>query len=178
MKTILVPTDGSAAAEKALDVALDLAEKHGAAIKLLHVLLRDKEPDELLRLPGLSTAEGDVAGALEKLERSPETPRNAEELMGERNVPRRPSPENVLRAIGSHILKRASAHAEERGLRSEVLDLGDGSAAPTIKAAAEAANADVIVMGTRGLRQIEAVSFGSVSQEICRTAECTCIAVH
>ena len=30
MKTILVPTDGSEAAVKALDVALDLAEKHDA----------------------------------------------------------------------------------------------------------------------------------------------------
>jgi len=70
MKTILVPTDGSVAAEKALDLALDLAEKHGAGIKLLHVLLQDKEPNELLRLPDLSAAEGDVGSALKALEQS------------------------------------------------------------------------------------------------------------
>jgi len=178
MKTILVPTDGSAAAEKALDLALDLAEKHGAAIRLLHVLLRDKEPNELLRLPDLSAADGDLVGALNTLEQSPETPRTAEELMSERNTPRRPSPESVLRAIGAHVLKRASAHAAERGVKAEALDLADGAAAPAIKAAAEAANADTIVMGTRGLRQIEAVTFGSVSQEVCRTVDCTCVAVH
>jgi nucleotide-binding universal stress UspA family protein len=178
MKTILVPTDGSAAAEKALDLALDLAEKHGATINLLHVLLRDKEPNELLRLPELSAAGGDVAGALKSLELSPETPRTAEELMGERNAPRRPTPESVLRIIGTHVLKRAIAHAGKRGVRTEVLELADGAAAPAIKAAAAAANADTIVMGTRGLRQIEAVTFGSVSQEVCRTVECTCVAVH
>lgn len=178
MKTILVPTDGSAAAGKALDLALDLAEKHGAGIKLLHVLLRDKEPNELLRLPDLSAAEGDVAGALKTLEQSPETPRTAEELMSERNAPRRPSPESVLRIIGAHVLKRASAHAAGRDVKADVLDLADGEAAPAIKAAVEAENADTIVMGTRGLRQIEAVTFGSVSQEVCRTVACTCIAVH
>jgi nucleotide-binding universal stress UspA family protein len=59
-----------------------------------------------------------------------------------------------------------------------MLDLADGAAAPAIKSAAEATNADTIVMGTRGLRQIEAVTFGSVSQEVCRTVQCTCVAVH
>lgn len=178
MKTILVPTDGSAAAEKALDLALDLAEKHNANIKLMHVLLRDKEPDELLRLPELSAAEGDVAGALKTLERSEETPRTAEELMSARNTPSRPSPESLLRNIGAHVLKRASAYAENRGVSAEALDLADGTAALAIKAAALSTNADTIVMGMRGLRQIEAVSFGSVSQEVCRIVDCTCIAVH
>lgn len=178
MKIILVPTDGSAAAEKALDLALDLAEKHGAGIKLLHVLLRDKEPNELLRLPELAAADGDVVNELKGLEQSPETPRTAEELMGQRNAPRRPAPESVLRNIGAHVLKRASARAAERGVSTEMLELADGAAAPAIKTAAEAANADTIVMGTRGLRQIEAVTFGSVSQEVCRTVGCTCVAVH
>ncbi len=178
MKTILVPTDGSTAAEKALDLALDLAQKHDADLKLLHVLLRDKEPDELLRLPELSAAEGDVRSELESLEKGPKTPRTAEELMGERSAPRRPAPESLLRTIGAHVLKRADAHAAERGVSAEILELADSAAAPAIKAAADAIHADTIVMGTRGLRQIEAVTFGSVSQEVCRSVDCTCIAVH
>jgi nucleotide-binding universal stress UspA family protein len=178
MKTILVPTDGSVAAEKALDLALDLAQKHGANLKLLHVLLRDKEPDELLRLPELSEAEGDVVSKLHACEHCPEAQRTAEELMGECNVPKRPAPESLLRQIGAHVLKRATAHAAERGVKAEILDLADGATAPAIKAAAESAKADTIVMGTRGLRQIEAGTFGSVSQQVCRTVECTCVAVH
>ena len=51
MKRILVAVDGSRAADKALEVALDLAALYEAEIRLLHVLLRDKEPQELLRLP-------------------------------------------------------------------------------------------------------------------------------
>ena len=38
--------------------------------------------------------------------------------------------------------------------------------------------ADAIVMGTRGLRPMDAITVGSVSQEVCRTAKCTCIMVH
>ncbi len=178
MKTILVPTDGSVAAEKALDLALDLAQKHKANVKLLHVLLRDKEPDELLRLPELSKAGGDVVSELHECEHCPEAQRTVEELMGERNVPRRPAPESLLRQIGTHVLKRATAHAAERGVSAEMLELADGAAAPAIKAAAEATKVDTIVMGTRGLRQIEAVTFGSVSQEVCRLVDCTCVAVH
>ena len=178
MKTILVPTDGSIAAEKALDLALDLAQKHGANLKLLHVLLRDKEPDELLRLPELSEAEGDVVNELHACEHCPEAQRTVEDLMGERNVPKRPAPEGLLRNIGTHVLKRATAHAAERGVNAEILELADGATAPAIKAAAESAQADTIVMGTRGLRQIEAITFGSVSQQVCRTVACTCIAVH
>jgi len=178
MKTILVPTDGSIAAEKALDLALDLAEKHNACIKLFHVLLRDKEPNELLRLPELAEANTGIVDELKNLEQSPKATLTAEQLMGERNAPRRPSPESLLRNIGAHILQRAGEHVEARGIKADVLDLADGGTAPAIKAAAEATNADTIVMGTRGLRQIEAVTFGSVSQEVCQSSGCTCVAVH
>jgi len=178
MRTILVPTDGSRPAEKALELALDLARQHGAAIKLMHVLLRDKEPNELMRLPELAAAGADVVGELEQMLQGPEVPRSAEELMANRDAPSRPASETVLRAIGAHVLRRARKRARERGVAVEVLDLIDGAPAPAIASAAEAAGADAIVMGTRGLRQIEALAFGSVSQQVCRTVSCTCVAVH
>jgi nucleotide-binding universal stress UspA family protein len=178
MKTILVPTDGSSTAEAALGVALDLAEKHGAKIMLLHVLLRDKEPSELLRLPGLKEARKDVAEALGELAAGPATPRTASDILSHPGRPERPVPEALLRTIGAHVLKRASAQARARRLSVEELDLADGPAAPMIVALARMGGIDAIVMGTRGLRQIEAIAFGSVSQEVCRSADCACIAVH
>ncbi len=42
MKSILVTTDGSNYAGEAIELACDLAEKHAASLKLLHVLLKDK----------------------------------------------------------------------------------------------------------------------------------------
>ena len=178
MKTILVPTDGSEWADKALDLALDLAKQHGAAVKLLHVLLRDKEPHHLLRLADVAAAGEEVESELKRLEQTPAATRTAEELMANPNVPSRPAPEPLLRKIGAHVLQRASARASARDVAAETLEIADGAIASAIVAAAETAGADAIVMGTRGLRQIEAMTFGSASQDVCREAGCTCISVH
>ncbi len=178
MKTILVPTDGSVAAEKAIDLALDLAEKHGTSITLMHVLLRDKEPNELLRLPELAAANEDVVHALRALAETPKIQRSAQDLMSAPNAPDRPAPEELLRTLGAYVLDRASSRVRSRGVAVDVLDIADGAAAPAIAAAAKTQAADTIVMGMRGLRQIEAVAFGSVSQEVCRSVDCTCVAVH
>ncbi len=178
MNIILVPTDGSIAAEKALDVALDLAEKHDADIKLFHVLLRDKEPEELLTLPDLAVEQESVAQELSGLVDMPKAPHSAEELMSGQPAPDHPVSENLLQSIGAHVLQRASSRAASRGVRAEALPYSDGAAAAAIVSTAKAEAIDTIVMGTRGLRQIEAVAFGSVSQEVCRSVDCTCIAVH
>ncbi|MGI9463456.1 MAG: universal stress protein [Aestuariivirgaceae bacterium] len=177
MKTILVPTDGSVAADKALGIALDLARLHGAQIKLLHVLLHDKEPDELLRLPEIGANE-EVVAALKATAAGPAVTRTAEEVMAAPNAPDRPAADDVLTMIGAHVLGRAVARARAGGVAVDALDVADGATAATIISAAEAEAADTIVMGMRGLRQIEALTYGSVSQEVCRTAKCTCIAVH
>ncbi len=176
MKTILVPTDGSQPAMKALDLALDLAQQHAADVHLMHVLLRDKEADELLSLPDVGEAGTDVVSELERLANHPQAPVTAEDLMA--NVVRQPAPEELLRLLGAQVLVSAQKRAVERGIKAEVLDLVDGAPAPSIIAAAETTGADTIVMGTRGLRNIEVITFGSVSQEVCRTAACTCVAVH
>ena len=47
---ILVPIDGSDHADKALDLAIDLAGRYGAGLTLVHVLLRGSVPDEVRAL--------------------------------------------------------------------------------------------------------------------------------
>ena len=178
MKTILVPTDGSAVADAALDVALDLAEKHASSIKLLHVLLRDKDAFDLLRLPGLPETLPELADALDQLVAAPRVERAVSDVLAHPEAPDRPVPDELLQAIATHILKRAGAHARARGISTEALSIADGAAATAIVAAATEHGIDTIVIGMRGLRQIEAVTLGSVSQEVCRKAPCTCIAVH
>ena len=84
--------------------------------------------------------------------------------MAQRGTPDRPVGEDLLRTIGEHVLNRATVRADARGVSAQALPLGDGAAAAAIATAADAEGVDTIVMGTRGLRQIEAVAFGSVSQ--------------
>jgi nucleotide-binding universal stress UspA family protein len=178
LKRILVAIDGSTAADKALEVALDLATQHEAEIRLLHVLLRDKEPAELLRLADLAHARKDLVVELTCLARQPFSARSAAEIMRNPSAPDRPVPAQVLRKIGAYLLKRAGVLAETRCIRAEALKLADGPVAQTITATAVAEQADTIVMGSRGLSLIDALGFGSASQEVFRSAPCTCIAVH
>ena len=178
MKRILVAIDGSRAADKALEVALDLAEQHQGEIRLLHVLLRDKEPTELLRLPDLGHAGSDLAGELQRLAQAPAPARSASEIMSNPGIPDRPVPVGILRKIGTGLLSRAANWAEARSVPVETLKIADGPVAEAITATAVAVQATTIVMGSRGLRLIDALGFGSTSQEVFRTAPCTCIAVH
>ena len=50
LTTILVPTDGSDHAAKALALASDIAQKYGSKVVLLHVLLRGEAEGELRRM--------------------------------------------------------------------------------------------------------------------------------
>ena len=178
MQTILVAVDGSKPAGKALEVALVLAKQHKAKIVLLHVLLRDKEPEELLHVSDLAVSRSALAGRLNSLRLAEPKSRTAEEIMVDPGAPSRPVPEAVLREIGAHVLKQGRARAAKRRVRVEVLEPDAGPPGPAIAAAAAAVQADAIVMGSRGLRQIDSFTFGSVSREVCQLAHCTCIAVH
>ena len=178
MKTILVPFDGSKAAESALDVAVDLALQHGAGIRLLHVLLQDAEADELLDLPGVSGAGAALTEELKRLSHTPEPAHTLEQDMAAPCAPLHPAPTDLLRSIGGQVLAWAERRALERDAKAEALELAAGSPAEAILAAAQDVGADAIVMGTRGLKPIDAITVGSVSQKVCSKAACTCIMVH
>jgi nucleotide-binding universal stress UspA family protein len=49
INTILVPTDGSIHARKAIDYACDLASKYGATVHLMHVIPKSEIPEGLDR---------------------------------------------------------------------------------------------------------------------------------
>ena len=178
MKTILVPTDGSYVAIRALEVAIDLARANHATLKLLHVLMRDKEPAQLLRRPELLGVGPDIVKKLKAMDFKLGAQRLTENTTDEPHKEDNPVTEQMLRQIGNHILERAEARVVERGIVAEALDLADGQAVSIILATAETVKADAIVMGTRGLRLTETNFFGSVFQEVCRAASITCVAVH
>lgn len=177
-KTILVATDGSNHARKAVALAGDLARLHGGRLCLLHVLLRDKEPRELGRLAVVESLDPALRRALEAVEPAP----------GDASVPAWapamdpgsvPSgvPDQVLTAIGRSILAEAEQAARAMGVIDIHCCLDDGTAASSVLRAAERENADMIVMGHRGLRDIDAITFGSVSNEVSRRAPCDVVMI-
>lgn len=177
MRKIFVPTDGSLVAIKALSIALDLAEKHDAKLYLFHALLNDKEPEELMRLQILENR-SDINSELDRISREPKASKPVEAIMTNPILPERPTPNSLLIEIGEEILVDARKASEDRNIPCEVLDISEQPASRAIIETVKNIHADMIVMGMRGLRQIEAMTFGSVSQDVCRATDCTCVVVH
>ena len=149
IKTILVPTDGSDHSEKAVGFAADLAEKYGAKVHLLHVL----------RDPGSANIPPDLR-SYARIEHVQVTQRE------------------VIREIANEILEKAEHTAREHGAKEVESSIEIGSPAEWILDAARAREADLIVMGTRGLGDFQGLIMGSTAHKVTHLAPCTCITVR
>jgi nucleotide-binding universal stress UspA family protein len=169
---ILVPLDGSDHAAKALDIALDMAMARGAALVLVHVLLRDAEPEELKRLARLEPLPEADRRQLEKV-----APLSSTAMAVAADYARITVPTDILRRVGAHILAAAEGQARARGLTEVTTRLEDGEPARCILSVAEQAQADTIVMGSRGLGYVQGLLLGSVSHKVSHRATGTCVLV-
>ena len=70
-----------------------------------------------------------------------------------------------------------SARAETEGVRKVKTIFREGMPARTIVAYAKSARIDTIVMGSRGLSELESALLGSVSHKVASLADCTVIVV-
>ena len=64
IKRILVATDASRAANRAVDLAADVAAKYGSSLDILHVVRRMQLPPELLRMAQVEKIAGREADIL------------------------------------------------------------------------------------------------------------------
>ena len=149
IKTILVPTDGSDHADKAVAFAGDLASKYGTAVILLHVLSDPgsgrvpNELSQLVRLEHVWVTECDIR-----------------------------------QAGANELLHNAETRAREHGATKIEQVIEEGDPTRHILACAEVRKADLIVMGTRGLGDLQGLLLGSVSHKVGHLAMCTCITVR
>ena len=170
-QTIIVPTDGSDHANKAIDLAAELAEKFNGRIVLLHVLLRHVSTADLRSLcEGLKAPEN----LLEKIAELEEAFVNTAAAYGPMSIM---VPTELLEEVGYLIADKAKQLAVAKGTGNVEAHVRDGAPADLILAAAEHEKADVIVMGSRGLGHIKGMLMGSVSHKVNHLAECTCITV-
>lgn len=174
MQRIVVALDGSDHAEKALELASDLAGKYGAELVLLNVLsdkrLSDAERHmaETEYLDDLAAAP-EVAGVLHG-----ESPRDTVQRLvrGSSLVTHR-----ARDALGQRLMESARRKARENGAGKIETVLEDGDPAETIVRVAQERHADLIVMGSRGLGGAKGLLMGSVSHKVGHLAECTCVTV-
>ncbi len=170
VETILVATDGSEHARKAVDLAADLAARYGAKVVLLHVLLRGHHAEGLLRAAEVEHVSQPGRGEVERLAAMPP------EIMA-RVEKAAQAPLEVLEFIGHKIMGHAERVVRDRGVGAVETAVEQGDPAWQILDKAEAVKADMIVMGSRGLGGLKGLMMGSVSHKVAHHAPCTCVTV-
>lgn len=175
IETIVIATDGSSHANKAVALGADIASKYGARVVLVHALLRNEVSEnlrEMARVEHLGDQEGKamaeaIAGVPEG--RFPASIRfDAEQTK---------TPYRVLEAIGEQVLHRAESEARERGVQDISSRLEDGDPVKRILEVAEEEAANMIVCGARGLSNLKALIVGSVSHKLSNLSPVTVVAV-
>lgn len=145
---ILVAIDGSEHARHATDVAADLGRRFGAKVTLLHVLA---EPADFSVPPEVK--------AYSEIEHIKVTRRD------------------LLEAAGQELLETARSKVVAAGVADCETVLESGDPTERIVARAAADQADLIVMGRRGLGDLAAMLLGSVSHKVSQAAACSCLTV-
>jgi nucleotide-binding universal stress UspA family protein len=174
IKTILVSTDGSEHAHKAVELGSDLARLYEARLVLLHVLLRDTQHAELQGIADVRLSDA-TQEELQRLETDVQTA-IATGGIGAVPIPVI-VPREVLEEVGRQILDAAEAVAKAAGVQRVERVVDDGDPAKRILAHAERVAADMLVLGSRGLSDIKGLFVGSVSHKVSHLAECTCVTV-
>lgn len=84
---------------------------------------------------------------------------------------------DVLNSIGEQLVNQSKRVAETNGVSSVETDIGTGDPANAIVGYAKRNKIDLIVMGSRGLGQVEGMILGSISQKVSNLAGLPCMVV-
>jgi len=148
IKKLLVAVDGSKHSMNAVEFAADIAAGCGASIIILTVIKVHQTPKVSEELRAYAKLEN-IAGA--DLE--------------------------AMKLISNDLLADAETRARDRGVNSIEKKVETGPVARTIVAMAKQSEADLIVIGSRGLGNIEATLRGGVSHRVELLAKCSVLTV-
>jgi len=177
IKTVLAAYDGSAHADKAVELAAELAAKYRARLVLLHVLLRDAAPEVIRKLANprkLTKAQREL---LSTYDIEPAIAAATAGGMGGGVYIQVPPPRELLQPLGEQLLERAAAIAKKAKAKRVDKIAMSGDPAEAILKRAKREKADMIVMGSRGFGNLKSLLLGSVSHEVASKAAKTVVTV-
>jgi nucleotide-binding universal stress UspA family protein len=175
-KRIVVGLDGSDHAQRALEIAIEWARIHKSSLVLVHAL--NEAP--------LTAAERELAetefGMRDLAEKPPATA--IAEAGQDPRLGFPPAPTQSLYAslrvrteMTQSLLDEMRQDALRQGIESVETSIRAGEPADVILAAAKDREADLIVIGSRGLSDLQGLVFGSTSHKVAHRAPCTCLTV-
>ena len=85
---------------------------------------------------------------------------------------------NVLKRAADWIIDEARKAADSKGVKDVRSEIYAGDPGHRIIRFAEDNNVELIVMGTRGLGQVESMLLGSVSRKVSNTSKISCLVVR
>ncbi len=84
---------------------------------------------------------------------------------------------DMLLAIGEEIVNQAKRVAQTKGVGAVETDIGAGDPASAIVDYAKKKKVDLIVIGNRGLGQVQSLFMGSVSRKVTNLSDTACLIV-
>ena len=175
IKRVLVALDGSEHANKAMDLACEMARRFGAELIALHVL-PDRPLSEAERKMAEVEFQAEIAQSFD-LARLTDAQGNARSMSQRLAEQAEVTGGRFRRALGERLIEEAARRAKKNSVASVRTILGEGDAATAILRAADDVAADIIVMGRRGLGDLAGLLLGSVSHKITHLASCACLTV-
>ena len=173
IRKILLAYDGSENGRRALDLAAELSAKLDAGLMIVHVLMHGRPGEELVRMaevehlvnqmqeqpvPGLSFSSGQPFELLTATQDSAGAQR-------------------IITAVGDQLIGYAKTRCEELEANDVQTTIRTGDYADKILETADDCQADMIVIGSRGLGTIRSAVLGSVSQKVLHHATQTVVTV-
>ena len=169
-KNIVVATDGSENAKRAVAVAANLAVTCGAALTLLHAVPSYVSVEDIQSSPHFDDLPQSVQDEIKQLH---------DTLGGLEfgTLAPVPAPLSATEFLANTLLEEAEGIAQSGGLAGVERAIVHGDPASNIVETAESAGADLIVIGTRGMSDLGGLVFGSVSHKVMHLSKCPCLMV-
>lgn len=161
LNTVLVATDGSELAGRAVTLAGEIAGKFESRVVVQHVLFEDRIPNELVQLARSSSE----TSALDEGESRIDPISSGPIALFERGV-EGPASKDVVLAVGRFVVDSAARALKSDGIDEIDAFLDEGDTASAILERAETEDADLIVLGCRGYGMVEGALVGSVANTI------------
>ena len=172
-KTILVATDNSEHSCKAVELAGDIANKYGAKLILLYVIHPQRINQELRHMVEIEYL---MDQGPKLMKDASDYPKTMAECLVKLNENADDSYQ-YLKLLADQILRHANKLALNQGVEDAVCRIEDGDPAHEILECANRENADLIVVGSRGIGDLKGLLMGSVSHKVSQHAKCSCVIV-
>ena len=174
-KHILVATDGSDTASRAVALAAELAAKLDVPLTVGHVLQFGRLSKELVQM---AEVEHLVAAVQRATKIDPDVLRGLGSGSIVAGSGQSADTVRAITLIGEEIVSRAADRARDLGVtKVDTRTVNDDPADGILEMAGEV-GADMIVVGHRGLGRVRTLLTGSVAQKVNNHADCTVVAVR